>query len=98
MEFEKTFMDFLLEHQETHNRTYHFLILMNSLLNAAKRIQFYYQIGALRENLGKSGSTNVQGEEAMKMDEIANELVKHYLQSSGRVIYAIGEEDGSGSR
>jgi len=93
MEFEKTFMDFLLEHQETHNRTYHFLILMNSLLNAAKRIQFYYQIGALRENLGKSGSTNVQGEEAMKMDEIANELVKHYLQSSGRVIYAIGEED-----
>ena len=93
MEFEKTFMDFLLEHQEQHNRSYHFLILMNSLLNAAKRIQFYYQIGALRENLGKSGTSNVQGEEVMKMDEIANDLVKHYLESSGRVLYAISEEE-----
>jgi fructose-1,6-bisphosphatase I len=93
MEFEKTFMDFLLEHQEQHNRSYHFLILMNSLLNAAKRIQFYYQIGALRENLGKSGTSNIQGEEVMKMDEIADSLVKHYLESSGRVIYAISEED-----
>ena len=93
MEFEKTFMDFLLEHQEQHNRSYHFLILMNSLLNAAKRIQFYYQIGALRENLGKSGTSNVQGEEVMKMDEIADTLVKHYLESSGRVIYAISEEE-----
>jgi len=37
LHFEETFMDFLLEHQERHNRTYHFLILMNSLLNAAKR-------------------------------------------------------------
>ena len=77
MEFEKTFMDFLLEHQERHNRSYHFLILMNSLLNAAKRIQFYYQIGALRENLGKSGTSNVQGEEVMKMDEIADTLERH---------------------
>jgi len=93
MEFEKTFMDFLLEHQEQHNRSYHFLILMNSLLNAAKRIQFYYQIGALRENLGKSGTSNIQGEEVMKMDEIADSLVKHYLESSGRVIYAISEEE-----
>jgi fructose-1,6-bisphosphatase I len=93
MQFDKTFMDFLLEHQERHNRTYHFLILMNSILNAAKRIQFYYQTGALRGNLGLAGSTNIQGEDVLKMDEIANILVKHYLQSSGRVIYAIGEED-----
>ena len=93
LQFDKTFMDFLLEHQERHNRTYHFLILMNSILNAAKRIQFYYQTGALRGNLGLAGSINVQGEDVMKMDEIANDLVKHYLQSSGRVIYAIGEED-----
>jgi fructose-1,6-bisphosphatase I len=93
LQFDKTFMDFLLEHQECHNRTYHFLILMNSILNAAKRIQFYYQTGALRGNMGLAGSINVQGEDVMKMDEIANDLVKHYLKSSGRVIYAIGEED-----
>ena len=93
LHFEETFMDFLLEHQERHNRTYHFLILMNSLLNAAKRIQHYYLTGALRGNLGLAGSTNVQGEEVLQMDEIANEVVKHYLASSGRVIHAVSEEE-----
>jgi fructose-1,6-bisphosphatase I len=93
LQFDQTFYDFLLEHQERHNRTYHFLILMNSILNAAKRIQHYYLTGALRGNLGLAGSVNVQGEEVMKMDEIANDLVKHYLKRSGRVIHAVGEEE-----
>jgi len=91
--FEETFMDFLLEHQERHNRTYHFLILMNSILNAAKRIQHYYLTGALRGNLGLAGSTNVQGEEVLQMDQIANDVVKHYVGSSGRVIHAVSEEE-----
>ncbi len=93
LQFEDTFFDFLLEHQEHYKRTYHFLILMNSVLNAAKRIQFYYQTGALRGNLGMAGSCNVQGEDVLKMDEIANDLVKHYLRRSGRVIHTVGEED-----
>ncbi len=93
LRFEDTFMDFLLEHQERHNRTYHFLILMNSVLNAAKRIQHYYLTGALRGTLGLAGSTNIQGEEVLQMDQIANEVVKHYLESSGRVIQAISEEE-----
>jgi len=93
LQFDQTFYDFLLEHQERHNRTYHFLILMNSILNAAKRIQHYYLTGALRGHLGLAGSVNVQGEEVMKMDEIANDLVKHYLKRSGRVIHAVGEEE-----
>lgn len=93
LQFEQTFMDFLLEHQERHNRTYHFLILMNAVLNAAKRIQHYYLTGALRGDLGLAGSVNVQGEQALKMDEIANEVVKHYLLRSGRVIHAVSEEE-----
>jgi len=93
LRFEDTFMDFLLEHQERHNRTYHFLILMNSILNAAKRIQHYYLTGALRGSLGLAGSTNVQGEEVLQMDQIANDVVKHYLGSSGRVIHAVSEEE-----
>lgn len=93
LRFEDTFMDFLLEHQERHNRTYHFLILMNSVLNAAKRIQHYYLTGALRGTLGLAGSTNIQGEEVLQMDQIANEVVKHYLESSGRVIQAVSEEE-----
>lgn len=93
LQFEQTFMDFLLGHQERHNRTYHFLILMNSILNAAKRIQHYYLTGALRGNLGLAGSVNIQGENVLKMDEIANDVVKHYLSRSGRVIQAVSEEE-----
>ncbi len=93
IQIEQTFMDFLLEHQERHKRSYHFLILMNSILNAAKRIQFYYSTGALRGNLGMTGSTNIQGEDVLHMDMIANELVKHSLARSGRVVHAIGEEE-----
>lgn len=93
LEFEPTFMDFLLEHQERHNRSYHFLILMNAILNAAKRIQHYYLTGALRGNLGLAGSVNVQGEAVLRMDTIANDVVKHHLLRSGRVIQAVSEEE-----
>ena len=52
MRFEQTFMNFLLHHQEKYNRTYHFIILMDALISAAKHIQYYYLTGALRGNLG----------------------------------------------
>ncbi|MEN6450121.1 MAG: hypothetical protein ABFC96_06500 [Thermoguttaceae bacterium] len=90
--FEQTFADFLLHHQERHNRTYHFLILMEAIINAAKRIQYYYLTGALHGNLGRAGRINVQGEQVMRMDQIAQEIALHYLEASGRVIDAISEE------
>jgi fructose-1,6-bisphosphatase I len=90
---EQTFMDFLLHHQEKHNRTYNFLILMNSILNAARRIQHHYLTGALRGLLGTTGYVNVQGEPVLRMDDIANDITKHYLRTCGRVIHAISEED-----
>ncbi len=90
--FEQTFMDFLLQHQERHNRTYHFLILMDGLINAAKHIQQYYLTGALKGNLGFAGNVNIQGEDVMRMDQIAQEVTIHYLRASGRVIHAISEE------
>jgi fructose-1,6-bisphosphatase I len=92
MRFEQTFMNFLLHHQERHNRTYHFLILMDALMSAAKHIQHYYLTGALKGNLGVAGEINIQGEEVMRMDQIAHEIAIHYLKSSGRVIQAISEE------
>ena len=90
--FEQTFADFLLHHQEQHNRTYHFLILMDALISAAKRIQHYYLTGALQGNLGQAGQVNVQGENVMRMDQIAQEITIHYLRASGRVIHAVSEE------
>ncbi len=53
--FEQTFNSFLLQHQEKHNRTYHFLILLDALISAAKHIQYYYLTGALKGNLGHGG-------------------------------------------
>jgi fructose-1,6-bisphosphatase I len=89
---EQTFMNFLLQHQERHKRTYHFLILMDALISAAKHIQQYYLTGALKGNLGLAGDVNVQGEEVMRMDQIAHEITIHYLKASGRVIHAVSEE------
>jgi len=92
MQFEQTFNNFLLQHQERHNRTYHFLILMDALISSAKHIQHYYLTGALKGNLGMAGEVNVQNEDVMQMDQIAQQITIHYLTSSGRVIHAISEE------
>ena len=92
MKFEQTLLDFLMRHQEKHNRTFHFLVLMDAIVSAAKRIELYYRTGALKDNLGLAGSTNVQGEEVMKMDDIAHEIVLHYLKSTERVIQVVSEE------
>ena len=90
--FEQTFNSFLLQHQEKHNRTHHFLILLDALISAAKHIQYYYLTGALKGNLGQAGSVNVQGEDVMRMDQIAHEITIHYLKASERVIHAVSEE------
>lgn len=93
MKFQQTALNFLLKHQETNRRTYNFLILMEAVMSAAKYIQYYYQTGALKGNLGMAGFTNIQGEEVMQMDEIANKIVMHYLAKSGQVIQAVSEEE-----
>jgi len=92
MRFEESFTNFILRHQERHNRTYHFLVLMDALISAAKHIQHYYLTGALRGNLGLAGEVNIQGEDVMRMDQIAHEITIHYLRSTGRVIHAVSEE------
>ena len=92
LQLEESVMGFLLNHQERHHRTYHFLILMDALISAAKHIEHYYLTGTLKGNVGLSGSINVHGEDVMQMDQIAQEITIHYLRTSGRVIHAISEE------
>jgi len=91
-QLEETVMGFLLNHQERHHRTYHFLILMDALISAAKHIEHYYLTGTLKGNVGLAGNVNVHGEDVMQMDQIAQEITIHYLRTSGRVIHAISEE------
>ena len=90
---EQTFMNFLLHHQEKYNRSYHFLILMDALISAAKHIQHYYLTGALKGNLVSADTVNIQGEDVMRMDQIAHEIVIHYLKTTRRVIHAVSEEE-----
>jgi fructose-1,6-bisphosphatase I len=92
IQFEQTFRNFLLRHQEKYNRTYHFLILMDAILAAAQRIELYYRTGALKGNLGVAGSINIHGENVLQMDQIAHEIVIHYLNSTERVTQAVSEE------
>jgi len=92
MKLEETLMHFLLEHQEKHRRSYNFLFLMEALFSAAKYIEYYYRTGALSGNLGGTSLVNVQGENVMKMDQIAHGIVEHYVRESGQVIHAVSEE------
>ncbi len=92
MQFEETVMGFLLDHQEKHHRTQHFLILMDALISAAKHIEHSYLTGALKGNVGLAGNVNVQGEDVFRMDQIAQEITLHHLRVSRRVIHAISEE------
>jgi len=93
MKLEQTFMNFMLRHQESHHRTYNFLVLLEGITTAAKYIQHYYHTGSLRNLMGEAGLTNVQGESVMKMDVIANAVVLHYLRHSHQVIQAVSEEE-----
>ncbi len=93
MKLKQTFSDFMLHHQEGHKRSYNFLVLLEAIQTAAKYIQYFYKTGSLKNLMGETGITNVQGESVMEMDDIANAIVLHYLRRSNQVIYAITEEE-----
>jgi fructose-1,6-bisphosphatase I len=93
MKLKQSFMDFMLHHQERHDRTYKFLVLLEAVQTAAKYIQYFYQTGSLKNLMCEAGVVNVQGENVMKMDDIADSIVLHYLRRSNQVIYAVTEEE-----
>jgi fructose-1,6-bisphosphatase I len=47
----------------------------------------------MKNVMGEAGVTNIQGENVMKMDDIADSIVLHYLKRSNQVICAITEEE-----
>jgi fructose-1,6-bisphosphatase I len=93
MKLEQSFMDFMLHHQERHKRSYNFLVLLEAIQTAAKYIQYFYQTGSLKNMMGEAGAVNCQDESVMKMDDIADSIVLHYLRRSNQVIYAVTEEE-----
>jgi fructose-1,6-bisphosphatase I len=92
MRLDQTFMHFLLHHQISKQRSLNFVILMESIITAARCIQGRYLEGAITNELGTAGSSNSQGEQQSKFDLIAQDILLHYLKESGQVLQAVSEE------
>jgi fructose-1,6-bisphosphatase I len=60
---------------------------------AAKIINSHVRMAGLADILGTAGGINVQGEVVQKLDEFANETMKHALLRTGRACLLASEED-----
>jgi fructose-1,6-bisphosphatase I len=92
MILEQTFLHFLLDHQNKNNRSFNFVILMESIITAARCIQSRYLTGAVTNDLENTNQQNSHGETQTKFDHIAQEILLHYLKQSEQVVEAISEE------
>lgn len=92
MKLEQTFNHFLLEHQQQHSRTLNFLTLMEAIITSTRYIESYYTSAALENQLFSLDIDNIQGETVMKVDQVANQIIMHYLEQSGQVLEVTTEE------
>ncbi len=60
---------------------------------AAKIINSHVRMAGLADILGSAGAVNVQGEVVQKLDDFANETMKHALLRTGRSCLIASEED-----
>lgn len=90
--YDRTFMHFLLEHQEETRRSLNFLILMEAIVTAAMDMQHQYNIAAIQGNLGATDEENVQGETVMTLDKISHSRLVHHLWESKQVLELTSEE------
>lgn len=67
--------------------------LLYDIALAAKIINSHVRMAGLADILGSAGAINVQGEVVQKLDEFANETMKHALLRTGRVCLLASEED-----
>lgn len=65
---------------------------MEAIQTAAKYINYFYNYGAINNNLEEAGNINIQGESVMELDKIAHDITMHYLRDSEQVITATSEE------
>ena len=70
--------------------------LLSEILLAAKLIHRKVSKAGLLDVLGKTGDTNVQGEEIMKLDDFANRTIYEALDHSGYLCAMASEEKSSG--
>lgn len=67
--------------------------LLYDVALAAKIINSHVRMAGLADILGSAGEVNVQGEVVQKLDEFANDTLKHTLLRTGRTCLLASEED-----
>jgi fructose-1,6-bisphosphatase I len=67
--------------------------LLYDVALAAKVISSYVRRAGLSDVLGRAGAMNIQGEEQQKLDVLANDVMKHVIEKTGRVCVSASEED-----
>jgi fructose-1,6-bisphosphatase I len=70
-----------------------FTNLMNDIAFAAKRISYHTNKAGLMDILGKTGETNVQGEEVQKLDLFAHQTMVQALDHGGNLCCMASEEE-----
>ncbi len=85
---------FILDQEEMHpEATGELSNLLYDIALAAKIINSHVRMAGLADILGSAGLVNVQGEVVQKLDEFANDTMKHALLHTGRVCMIGSEED-----
>ncbi len=85
----------LQQARDHHEATGDFNLLMSHIATATKVVARQVSKAGLLNVLGKTGDTNVQGEEVTKLDIIANESLKAMLDDLPMVCALASEEDAS---
>jgi len=90
-----TIQQHIIERQKLHHpqATGEFSWLLSGITLATKVIADHVRRAGLRDILGSTGKTNVQGEEVQKLDLIANETIMACLGYRGNVGIMVSEED-----
>ncbi|PZN33267.1 MAG: class 1 fructose-bisphosphatase [Proteobacteria bacterium] len=89
----RTLTRFLIEEQRRHpSASGNLTAIINDVRLACKRIATLIGKGALDDALGKSGSVNVQGEEQIKLDVMANDIFLRTTEWGGQLAGMVSEE------
>src|SRR3990172_10592659 len=93
MQGDKTLTEVIIGEQRRFPRaTGNFTALLNDIHLACKRIAYLVGRGALAHALGRAGSENVQGEQQMKLDVMANEIFLRTNEWGGHLAAMASEE------
>jgi len=82
----------LLQEMENPGATGAFSILLSELIVAAKVVDREVKKAGLIDALGFTGETNVQGEEVIKLDQYADNLITSLMERCGRLCVMASEE------